>query len=89
MFPAIAGAVLPIFSVLADVVLSHKKSEKDALKVVRTKLTGTGGLRASRNLSPVHLHVAEIWTTSRTSVHLLCLVRSSLHDDRLFCAARG
>ena len=88
MFPAIAGAVLPIFSVLADVVL-HKGSEKDALKVVRTKLTGTGGLRASRNLSPAHLHVAEIWTTSRTSVHLLFLVRSSLHDDRLFCAARG
>ena len=37
--------MLPIFSVLADVVLSHRtsrNSEKDALKVVRTKLTDTG-----------------------------------------------
>ena len=41
-----AGAVLPIFSVLADVVLyrgaKSSNTEKDALKVVRTKITGTG-----------------------------------------------
>lgn len=43
---AFAGAVLPIFSVLADVVLyrgaKSSNTEKDALKVVRTKITGTG-----------------------------------------------
>ena len=44
-----AGAVLPILSVLADVVFHHsaraslnENERRDALKVVRTKLTDTG-----------------------------------------------
>lgn len=43
-----AGAVLPILSVLADVVFHHRRGSlnenerRDALKVVRTKLTDTG-----------------------------------------------
>lgn len=44
-----AGAVLPILSVLADVVFHHstraslnESERRDALKVVRTKLTDTG-----------------------------------------------
>ena len=38
---ACAGAVLPILNVLYDVVIFRKA--EDALKVVRTKLTTTGG----------------------------------------------
>lgn len=44
-----AGAVLPILSVLADVVFHHsmrvssnENERRDALKVVRTKVTDTG-----------------------------------------------
>ncbi len=49
--------MLPIFSVLADVVLcgrTSRNSEKDALKVVRTKITDTGGPPAYPSLLLTH-----------------------------------